>query len=144
MMDNFEQFSTNKTTCSSSKMDNSLDKSKRDLTSPHEPLAMNRNLTNCLLDPYSWPSAIFVEIDTTARSIWFLTEKTFTSHYNWNTSFASTTASCQTKRSSNLSLFFISKYLNDLIYGIFSILNPTLTSSILPVSPASPFLPQLS
>ena len=129
MIDNLELLSTILSTCRSLKIDNSFDSNNKDLTSPHDPLAMYRNLTNCLSEPYSYPSAILVKMETAALSIWLLIEKTLTSLNNWNISLAKVTESFQTYRSSNVSPFFIFNFIYDLI------------NQIIPVSSTSPVSP---
>ena len=81
---------------------NSFARHKRDLTSPQEALEMNKCLSSCLFVSNSYPSAIFAEMETTARSIWFLTEKFLQFSNIVKTSLASLIASCQIIRSSNL------------------------------------------
>ncbi len=73
-----------------------------DLTSPHDPLDMYRYRTKFLDVPCSKPSAMFVDIDITARSICFLREYCRHSANSSNTNSARDIASCQTIRSSNL------------------------------------------
>lgn len=72
------------------------------LTSPQDALEMNKCLMSCLLVSSSYPSAIFAEMDTAARSIWFLIEKFLQFSNIVKTSLASLIASCQMMRSSNL------------------------------------------
>lgn len=87
---------------------NSFAKVSNDLTSPQDTLAMKRCLTNCLFVFSSNPSAMFADMDITARSNWFFKEKFRQFLLTKKTSLASLMASCQTISSSNRRAWFIS------------------------------------
>ena len=104
MTDNLEHFSIKGLASSSRRCLSLVDRRRSDLTSPHEPLAMYKNFTNCLSVPNSYPSATLVEMETTARSIWFLIEKILEFSNRPKTSPATSMPFCQTYKSSNFSI----------------------------------------